>query len=127
MMALNETAARICLAVALLSGLRAGVIAADYPDTITHEKPVSYFRFEPNDGNHVRDFLASEPTRRTVTSQGLDVSVAGALQPGQGTGNHFAHFTGSSYVHASADPDVYEFPGALSIEFWIRPTATSGL
>ena len=45
---------------------------------------------------------------------------AGALLARQGVENHAAHFTGASYVSATADPDVYEFDGAVSIEFWIR-------
>ena len=122
MMSLNPTAGRLCLAVGLVSGIGAGVIAADYPDAVKHDNPVAYFRFESNDGNHVRDSLAGEPARRMATSQALNLSAEGALLTGQGTKNHAGHFTGSSYVHASADPDVYEFAGAVSIEFWIRPT-----
>ena len=126
MMALNPTAAHLCLAVGLVSGIRAEAIAADYPDALTHDNPVAYFRFESHDGNHVRDSLAGEPPRRRATSHALDLSAEGALLTRQGTANHAAHFTGASYVHVTADPDVYDFAGALSIEFWIRPTKGGG-
>lgn len=125
-MAKYVTVAQFGLAVVLAVGIRAGASAADYPDTVMQDNPVAYFRFEEDSGIQIRDFLANEHARRMATSHALNLSAEGALLTRKGTRNQAARFTGSSYVNATADPDVYEFDGAMSIEFWIRPTKGGG-
>ena len=125
-MAKYVTVAQFGLAVVLAVGIRAGASAADYPDTVMQDNPVAYFRFEEDSGIQVRDSRAAKHARRMATSHALNLSADGALLTRQGTRNQAARFTGSSYVNATADPDVYEFDGAMSIEFWIRPTKGGG-
>jgi len=125
-MAKYVTVAHFGLAVGLAVGISTGASAADYPHTVMQDKPVAYFRFEEDSGIQVRDFLSNEHARRIATSHKLNVSTDGALLTRKGTRNQAARFTGSSYVNVTADPDVYEFDGAVSIEFWIRPTKGGG-
>ena len=122
----HVTVAHWGLAVGLAVGINTAACAADYPDSVLQDKPVAYFRFEEDAGIPFRDSFSNENARRLATSHKVTVSAGGALLTRMGTRNQAARFTGSSYVNATADPDVYEFDGAVSIEFWIRPTKGGG-
>ena len=126
MMAKNVTVPHFGFAVVLAFGISTVASAEGYPDAVMQDKPVAYFRFEEDSGIPVRDILSNERARRIATSYKLNVSTDGALLTRKGTRNQAARFTGSSYVSVTAVPDVYEFDGAVSIEFWIRPTKGGG-
>ena len=117
--------ARLSLVVSSAVGIHVGASAAQYPDVVLQDSPVAYFRFEEQSGSQIRDSRANsstDPAQRNVTARGLTLSAQAALLTRKGVTNRAAQFTGASYVHATADPDVFEFDGAVSIEFWIRPT-----
>ena len=113
---------RIGLAVNLVIGMCAATNAADYSGAVIRDLPVAYFRFEENSENQLWDSLSDEHARRSATTHSLNLFTEGPLLTRQGVRDYAARFTGASYLHATSDPDVYEFEQAVSIEFWIRPT-----
>ena len=117
----SANASSLLVLAGCVCAAHAVVLGADYPAVVRQDRPVSYFRFDEQGGGQPRDSAGAE-AETVVTASALVQAVPGALRMPGGTTGLAARFSGNSYVQATADPDRFDFSGAVSIEFWIRPT-----
>lgn len=119
---LHKQTATLLFAGALLFAV-APLWGADYAASVLRDQPISYFRFEEPAGTPLHDAATVSRGTPATAMHDLVQAVPGALRTADAAPNHSARFSGTSFVEANAQPDLFEFHTAISIEFWIRPTA----
>ena len=119
---LHKETATLLFAAGLLYAVTP-LCGADYAASVLRDQPISYFRFEEPAGTKLHDSATASRGTHTTAAHDLVQAVPGALRTADAVPNHSARFIGTSFVEASAQPDLFEFHTAISIEFWIRPMA----
>ena len=119
---LHKETATLLFAAGLLYAVTP-LCGADYAASVLRDQPISYFRFEEPAGTKLHDSATASRGTHTTAAHDLMQAVPGALRTADAVPNHSARFIGTSFVEANAQPDLFEFHTAISIEFWIRPTA----
>lgn len=91
-----------------------------YAAAVLADQPVAFFRFSGSENSPFVD-AAEKTLLQQVGRDGVQLGVEGPLAVG--VDNTAAHFDGAAQFTVVAEPDVFDLTGAMSIEFWMRPTA----
>jgi Concanavalin A-like lectin/glucanases superfamily/Glycosyl hydrolases related to GH101 family, GH129 len=98
---------------------------SSYQAVVTNSSPLVYYTFTPD--------VVSAPVANNIgTVAGLGGVITGAspvsgpTTTGMGTGNKAQHFDGTNYWVDLGNPTALNFAGQITMEAWIKPSATQG-